>query len=232
MSAAIVKKIRAEFGDAVLEDIEFRSEFTVVVDAKSWKKVAAFLRDELAMNHFNDLTAVDYPERQGARFDVVLRIRAHSTNERICIKTRIAQGVKIDSLFTIWAGANWAEREVYDMFGIQFAGHPDMRRILMYEEFEGFPLLKDYPIDRAQPLVEYRATDTTTKLGPFGIEEGQPFGRIQWDKRLSGSDNQVSPSIASQVGQSRNISDSEIARSEAEAQTEAASETQPSDGAA
>lgn len=97
------------------------------------------------------------------------------------------------------------------MFGIRFEGHPDLRRILLYEEFEGFPLRKDYPIDKAQPLVPYRDTDSIQKLPPFGIEEGQPFARIDWEARMAGGDRQVSPAIGLQQGQRRTLSDSEAA---------------------
>ncbi|MGB5704298.1 MAG: NADH-quinone oxidoreductase subunit C, partial [Polyangiales bacterium] len=109
-------------------------------------------------------------------------------------------------------GANWAEREVFDMFGIEFQDHPDLRRILLYEEFIGHPLRKDYPIDKAQPLVPYREVTDITKLPPFGIEEGQPFARIDWEARLAGGDHQVSPAIGVQQGQRRTLSDSEAAQ--------------------
>jgi NADH-quinone oxidoreductase subunit C len=72
---------------------------------------------------------------------------------------------------------NWLEREAWDMFGVKFRGHPDLRRILMYPEFEGFPLRKDYPADRIQPLISYREEPNTGKLPPFGADEGMPFGR-------------------------------------------------------
>ena len=81
----------------------------------------------------------------------------------------------------------------------------------MYEEFVGHPLRKDYPIDRAQPLVPYREVEGVFKLPPFGIEEGQPFSRVRWDDRLQGGDRQVSPSIALQQEQRRALSDSEAA---------------------
>jgi NADH-quinone oxidoreductase subunit C len=87
------------------------------------------------------------------------------------------EGAEIESLTELWASANWAERETWDMFGIRFIGHPDLRRILMYPEFEGHPLRKDYPAGAIQPLVEYRQVDNIDKLPPFGPEEGMSFGR-------------------------------------------------------
>ncbi len=225
MSANVVKKLQAVVGDAILETSSFRGDEEVVVAVKDWVRVAQVLRDDpdLAMNHWVDLTAVDWPEREGEgkpRFDVLFSVRSYEKKHRIRVKTFVADGQDVPSLTTVWAGANWAEREVFDMFGIRFAGHRDLRRILMYDEFEGYPLRKDYPIDRVQPLVEYRDVDDTLKLPPFGIEEGQPYGRIDWEERLAGRDEQVSPSIALQVGQRRALPDSEIAESQFAEKTE------------
>ena len=167
---------------------------------------------DLQMDHFIDLTAVDYPERESARFDLVLMTRSSVTGARIRLRTHVKDGEEPGTLSGIWSGANWAEREVWDMFGIKFNGHPDMRRILLYEEFVGHPLRKDYPIDKAQPLVPYREVETIDKLPPFGIEEGQPFARIDWESRLAGGDSQVSPALGVQQGQRRTLSDSEAAQ--------------------
>jgi NADH-quinone oxidoreductase subunit C len=144
----------------------------------------------------------------------------------------VSDGEEPGTLSRLWAGANWAEREVWDMFGIKFKDHPDMRRILLYEEFIGHPLRKDYPIDKAQPLVPYREVSEIEKLAPFGIEEGQPFARIDWESRLAGRDQQVSPAIGVQQGQRRNLSDSEAAeqiqaRIEARMAAEAEAEKAP-----
>jgi NADH-quinone oxidoreductase subunit C len=149
-------------------------------------------------------------------------MRSTQKRHRIRVRTRIADGEKLASLSAVWAGANWAEREIWDMFGIKFTGHPDLRRILLYEEFEGHPLRKDYPIDRVQPLVPYRDVADVRKLAPFGIEEGQPFARINWEERLEGRDAQVSPAIAVQTGQRRALSDSEIAEEQHQRLDEAA----------
>jgi NADH-quinone oxidoreductase subunit C len=168
------------------------------------------------MNHFVDLTAVDYPEREPdePRFEVVLMVRSMDKKHRAILKARVEDGQSLPTLTGVWAGADWAEREVFDMFGIRFDGHPDLRRILMYDEFVGHPLRKDYPIEKTQPIVPYRDVADISKLPPFGLDEGQPFARIDWHARLEGRDAQVSPAIALQTGQRRALSDSEIAASE------------------
>jgi NADH-quinone oxidoreductase subunit C len=214
MSQAVVDRLNAVLGPRILETSDAFGDHEVIVAANDWVELAKLMRDDeaLQMDHFIDLTAVDYPERASARFDVVLMLRSSVTGARIRARTYVKDGEKLGTVSDIWAGANWAEREVWDMFGIAFDGHPDLRRILLYEEFVGHPLRKDYPIDRAQPLVPYREVSDIDKLPPFGIEEGQPFARIDWESRLSGGDNQVSPAIGVQQGQRRTLSDSEAAQ--------------------
>ncbi len=216
MSAKVVARLKSHFGDRIEATSDFRGDEEATVAPKDWVEVATFLRDdpECAMDHFGDLTAVDWPERE-PRFDLVLYVRSSEKRHRVRLKTKVRDGEQPRTLTTVWSGANWAEREIWDMFGIRFDGHKDMRRILLYEEFEGHPLRKDYPIDRAQPLVEYRDVDDVTKLPPFGIEEGQPFARIDWEERLAGHDHPVSPSIAVHEGLRRTLSDSEIAEAAA-----------------
>jgi NADH-quinone oxidoreductase subunit C len=100
-----------------------------------------------------DLTAVDYFKRK-PRFEVVYHFLSLKNLFRIRVKVPLSEpDPELDSLVSLWASADWYEREVYDMFGIRFAGHPDLKRILMYPEFEGHPLRKDYPIDKRQPRV-------------------------------------------------------------------------------
>jgi NADH-quinone oxidoreductase subunit C len=214
MSQAVVDRLSTQFGERILATSDAFGEHEVTVAVADWVEVAQFLRgdDELGMDHFIDLTAIDYPERQSARFDLTLTVRASRNSARIRVRTQVTEGEEPGTLSAIWLGANWAEREVWDMFGIKFTDHPDMRRILMYEEFEGHPLRKDYPIDKTQPLVPYREVTDIQKLAPFGIEEGQPFARIDWEARLAGRDHQVSPSIGVQQGQRRTLSDSEAAQ--------------------
>jgi NADH-quinone oxidoreductase subunit C len=214
VSQAVLDRLRAQFGERILGTSDAFGEHEAVVELKDWVDVAKFMKDDgaLQMDHFIDLTAIDYPERQSARFDLTLTTRSSVTGSRIRLRTHVKEGQEAGTLSGVWSGANWAEREIWDMFGIRFKGHPDLRRILLYEEFVGHPLRKDYPIDRTQPLVPYRDVQGIDKLPPFGIEEGQPFARVDWESRLVGGDQQVSPSIAVQQGQRRALSDSEAAR--------------------
>jgi len=204
MSQLVLERLRARFGEKLLETSSFRGDEQAIVAPGDWLEVATFLRDEpeCAMDHFVDLTAVDYPEREPElpRFDLVLLLRSLGKKHRIRVKTRLREGQAVATLSKVWLGADWTEREVWDMFGIKFDGHPDLRRILMYEEFEGHPLRKDYPINKTQPLVQYREVGPS-KLAPFGPDEGNPFGRIDWLQRLGGGNRQVSPAISVQQGQ-------------------------------
>ncbi len=99
-----------------------------------------------------DLTAVDYLGRK-PRFDLVYHLVSTANRLRLRVKVRVEDGEAVDSLVPIWRSANWLEREVWDMYGIRFTGHPDLKRILLYEEFQGHPLRKDYPIRKRQPLI-------------------------------------------------------------------------------
>ena len=188
MSKKVLEALKAQFGAKILETSSQFGDDTAVVDPSAWRDVALFLRDDprCQMSMFTDITAVDYPDRE-PRFEVVLHVRSLEKNHRIRVKARIGdaegdEGMEIASLYPVWKGANWFERECFDMFGVKFTGHPDMRRILMYEEFKGHPLRKDYPAEQTQPLVEYR-TGITDKLAPFGADEGAPFGRQTHDYR-------------------------------------------------
>ena len=103
-----------------------------------------------------DLTCVDYLKSKGC-FEMVYHLFSISSNNRIRIKTEVSKNeLDIDSLSNLWKNANWLEREVFDMFGINFTGHPDMRRLFMYEGFEGHPLRKDYPLRKRQPKIPLR----------------------------------------------------------------------------
>jgi NADH-quinone oxidoreductase subunit C len=212
MSKKVVDRLKAQFGAKILETDSFRGDDTVVIARGDWQAVAKFLRDdgECLMDMPVDLTAVDYPDR-AQRFEVIFFARSLAKKHRIRMKTRIAEGEKVPTLIEIWEGVNWPEREVFDMFGIEFEGHPDLRRILMYPEFEGYPLRKDYDIAKTQPLVAYRTPPASWgggegKFAPFDQTEGQPWTRVDWQERAHGRDIQVSPAIGMQEKQRPTLS--------------------------
>jgi len=176
MSRRVLDQLETHFGDAIVETHDQFGDETAVVDPARWKEIALYLRDELSFDHFIDITAVDWLNRRSPRYEIVLHMRSIERMYRIRLKARVEEP-KIDSLVDVWMGANWFERECYDMFGVDFVGHPDLRRILMYEEFEGYPLRKDYPAQKTQPLIPYRDVDNIGKLPPFGDDMGMPFGR-------------------------------------------------------
>ena len=157
---AILDEVRARFGGAVLETHSHRGDHTAVVERGALRDVLAFCRDSdaLAFDVLMDLTAVDYakfPGREdGPRFEVVYHLYSLAHNHRLRVKVPVEEDdARVRSAVPLWPIANWFEREVWDMFGIRFDGHPDLRRLLMYEEFVGHPLRKDYPINRRQPLI-------------------------------------------------------------------------------
>jgi len=201
MSMKVIALLKEKFGGAILETHSQFGDDTAVVDPGSWREIALFLRDDprCAMNMFVDITAVDFFRQREVRFEVVCHLRSLDRGHRVRIKARVGDEegdhAEIDSLVPVWKGANWFEREAFDMFGIHFKGHPDLRRILMYPEFMGYPLRKDYPADKIQPLVEFRE-GTLGKLPPFGPDEGMSFGRQTHDFGMK--DGTVRPNEADQ----------------------------------
>jgi NADH-quinone oxidoreductase subunit C len=196
MSKVLVELIKKNFGAAVLETHSLHGDETVVVEAAAWKEVARFLRDapQAAMDMLTDLTAVDFPERE-PRFEIVAHFYSLTRGHRLRLKTRTGDSegdeAEVDSLCEFWASANWLERECFDMFGVVFKNHPDLRRILMYPEFEGHALRKDYPADKIQPLIAYRDVPNIEKIAPFSVDEGMSFGRQTHSRKTDSDDSQV-----------------------------------------
>jgi len=156
MNASVtLKKLTERFPASILETHSHRGDDTAVVKKEDIVAICTFLRDDDALlyNFMMDLTAVDYMGKE-PRFEVVYHLYSLQYNRRVRIKARVSESdCSIDSIVPIWIAANWFEREVYDMYGIAFAGHPELRRLLLYEGFEGHPLRKDYPIKKRQPLI-------------------------------------------------------------------------------
>ncbi|MGH9338807.1 MAG: NADH-quinone oxidoreductase subunit C [Acidobacteriota bacterium] len=150
-----LEKLQSQFADPIIETHSQLGQDTAILSKDALFEAARFLKEtaELRYNYLMDVTAVDYWKRK-PRFEVVYHFLSLENRFRLRLKVPVA-GLEpeLESLTPLWAAADWYEREVYDMFGIKFKGHPNLRRILLYPEFEGHPLRKDYPVNKRQPLV-------------------------------------------------------------------------------
>jgi len=141
----LASEVKERFGDRIVETSTYLGQNFIVVKPDSAVPLIEYLKLEADFDYLVDITAVDWPKR-AERFDLVYIIYSFARNERVRIKTYIPDGCKPETAVNVHLTANWLEREVFDMFGIEFAGHPDMRRILLPEEWQGYPLRKDYGI--------------------------------------------------------------------------------------
>jgi NADH-quinone oxidoreductase subunit C len=161
-SSPLVEKYKARYSSG-LEPLSYLGQNYFVVDRSLIPDILRLLRDDDQFDYCVDITAVHYPKRE-KQFDVLWILYSFPRNERVRVKTQIADGEIVPSAVSIWPTANWLEREVYDMFGIKFDGHPDMKRILLPDGWKGHPLRKDYGIlQQDQEWVQIN----------LGIESGQ-----------------------------------------------------------
>ncbi len=151
MSRRALDRVQERFGGQILETNDYLGDESITVAAGDLPQVLEFLRDDPQCDFklLLDVVGVDYPDRP-QRFDVVYNLRSLDQGQRIRVKTRVAEGEAVPTASGLWHNANWHEREVYDLFGVEFSGHPDLRRILCHHEFEGHALRKDYPIEKGQ----------------------------------------------------------------------------------
>ena len=185
-----LRRLLAALPDAVQETHARLGDATAVVEPGRILDVLRLLRDdrELDFSMLSDVCAVDYLPRV-PRFEVVYHLYSPARNHRVRIKARVPEAdARIPSAVSLYASADWMEREVWDLYGIRFEGHPDLRRILLYDEFEGHPLRKDYPAEKIQPLLEYRDVPNIEKVAPFGADEGMSFGRQTHNRRRRDED--------------------------------------------
>lgn len=139
------RELKDRFGDRISETSTYLGQDFLVCKPEAVIPILEFLKLDADFDYLVDITAVDWPKRT-ERFDVVYILYSYSRNTRVRVKTQIADGYKPDTAVGVHVGANWLEREVFDMFGIEFNRHPDMRRILLPEEWTGYPLRKDVSI--------------------------------------------------------------------------------------
>jgi NADH-quinone oxidoreductase subunit C len=155
--------LKSRYGSGLREASTYLGQNYLVVDRSVAHDILKILRDEQQFDYCVDITAVHYPKRE-QQFDIVWILYSFPTNTRMRVKTMIAEGEAAPSATSIWPAANWLERECFDMFGIQFEGHPDLRRILLPDGWKGFPLRKDYGIIQQ---------DQEWVQANLGIESGQ-----------------------------------------------------------
>jgi NADH-quinone oxidoreductase subunit C len=141
----LVKRYKSRFSSGIVEAWLDRKQAILVVAAEQLLEIARYSRDEERFDLLADLTAVDWPKRE-KRFDLVLNLYSFPKNERLRIKAQLGENEPVTTVEGVWPAANWLEREVYDMFGIVFEGHSNLKRLLLPEEWQGYPLRKDYDI--------------------------------------------------------------------------------------
>ncbi|MCP4444441.1 MAG: NADH-quinone oxidoreductase subunit C [Myxococcales bacterium] len=164
MSKAVLDALKSKFGDAILETSSKNTDESVTVAVDKLIEVCTFLRDDekMAFDSPVFLTCID---RLGLpvmehRFELAVQLRSFTKRHRIRVKVPMEEGkLKVPTLSGLWAGFNWLERETYDMYGVEFEGHPDLRRIYLYDEFKGHPLRKDFPKDLRFPLARREWAD-------------------------------------------------------------------------
>jgi NADH-quinone oxidoreductase subunit C len=153
----LIELLKQRFAGKVEEVLEISGDTVLIIDRESLLGLMTALKDQpFEFNMLLDLTCVDYLGRE-PRFEMVYHLFSLPRTRRLRIKVRLDErDLAVDSITSLWKNANWLEREVYDMFGVLFRGHPDLRRLLTYDEFEGYPLRKEYPLRKRQPIIPMR----------------------------------------------------------------------------
>jgi NADH-quinone oxidoreductase subunit C len=173
----LVKKLKDKFGAGVIEAQEFLGQLSVRIDRAQIVSVCTALRDDEAIpfDYLSDLTCVHYPDHKEAPFEVVYNLYSISKNERVRLKVDV-NGAGIESVTRIWPAADWLEREVYDLFGVVFLNHPDLRRILLPPDWEGHPLRKDYPLEFVENRWTEKHLPEFTEVQQEQLEQRRAYG--------------------------------------------------------
>src|SRR5215204_371977 len=163
-TSPVLLDIQEKLGSKVLETSQFRGDNIVVLDPVDLRESFRILKEDprFHFDFLSDITAVDYWKKKEPRFELVYQLLCLESGKRLRVRVPVSEeNAAIESLTPLWRGANFLEREVWDLFGIRFIDHPDLRRILLYEEFQGYPLRKDYPVNLSQPRVPERKVEGT-----------------------------------------------------------------------
>lgn len=175
---ALVKKLRQRLGGAIVEATEFVGQLSVRVERASLVEICEFLKRDGAtpFDYLSDLTAVHFPDREDAPFEVVYNLYSIQANERVRLKVRTTAEDGVETVSTVWPTANWMEREVYDLFGIMFQNHPDLRRLLLPPDWEGHPLRKEYPLEFIENEWTARHLPEFTDVQREQLEQRRAYG--------------------------------------------------------
>ena len=174
----LVQRLKAQFSEAIGEASEFIGQLSIRVQRERIVDVCRFLKDDekTQFNYLSDLTCVHYPDHGDAPFEVVYNLFSIPTNERVRLKVSTSEDAAVESVTGVWPSANWLEREVFDLFGIRFANHPDLRRLLLPPDWEGYPLRKDYPLEFIENAWTERHLPEMSDVQKEQIEQRRAYG--------------------------------------------------------
>src|SRR3989475_11315684 len=176
-SHPLVKKLREKFNGAVIEASEVLGQLSLRIEPAHIVEVCNALRRDAdtPFNYLSDLTCVHYPDRKEAPFEVIYNLYSIAANERVRLKVAV-NGEGVDSVTSVWPSADWPEREVYDLFGVVFHNHPDLRRILLPPDWEGHPLRKDYPLEFVENAWTERHLPEFTDVQREQLDQRRAYG--------------------------------------------------------
>lgn len=174
----LVKKLKDKFGESIGEAVEFLRQVSVSVKPDNIVEICEFLKNDQSVpfDYLSDLTCVHFPERGTVPFEVVYNLYSIPANERIRLKARTSASQGIHSVTSVWPSANWLEREVFDLFGVHFTGHPDLRRLLLPPDWEGYPLRKDYPLEFVENAWTEKHLPEMTEVQMEQLEQRRAYG--------------------------------------------------------
>src|SRR5712691_3851954 len=173
-----VKKLKSRFDGVVIEAVEFLGQVSIRIEPPRIVEVFYFLKrdGETPFNYLSDLTCVHFPLRAETPFEIVYNLYSIPANERVRLKVSINELAGVESVTSVWPAANWMEREVYDLFGVTFRNHPDLRRLLLPPDWEGYPLRKDYPLEFIENEWTKKHLPEMTEVQREQLEQRRAYG--------------------------------------------------------
>lgn len=174
----LVKQLRDQFGESIGEAVEFLRQISVNVQPDNIVEICSFLKNDkdVPFDYLSDLTCVHFPNREPLPFEIVYNLYSIPANERIRLKAQTSATQGIKSVTSVWPSANWLEREVFDLFGVHFEGHPDLRRLLLPPEWEGHPLRKDYPLEFVENAWTEKHLPEMTQVQMEQLQQRRAYG--------------------------------------------------------